>query len=272
MITIWLIICLKAHNNLGIMAYLHARKHCASLARTAVELYDDPDQEGPSKSLLRLSLAYWERRIRETYAYSKTAGYVLWDQIRWWKAIPSLPNLFQDKEDTLQNHLLRLWEEEDLTATTNYCLKLGLEAGKSPLARYEAPEYTLSRSRRMLGSMDPLLLAACVRGTVASLAETEGSLVRKELLVIAARDDVSPGTYANFFTDHSGPFRNGPHPCSTTTCGAKHATLPGSQSVHSRLELGLENRPDALSEEGLDAITRGPRAAQVHRMEGPRCK
>ena len=147
------------------------------------------------------SLAYGERRIQETYAYP---NYVLWDQIGWWKAIPLLPNLFPDKEDTFQNHLLRLWEEEDLTAMTNYCLKLDPEAGKSPLARYEAPEYTLSRSRRMLGSMDPLLLAACVRGTVASLAETEGDPVRKELQVIAARDDVSPGTYANFFTDHTG--------------------------------------------------------------------
>ena len=204
MITIWLIICLKAHNNLSITPYLHARKHCAALARTAVELYHDSAQEGPSKSLLRLSLTYWERRIRETYAYSQTTGYVLWDQIRWWKAISSLPNLFQDKEDTLQNHLHRLWEEEGLTAMTNYCLTLDLEAGNSPLARYEAPEYTLSRSRRMLGSMDPLLLAACVRGTVASLAETQGDPVRKELQVIAAREDVSPGTYANFFTDHSG--------------------------------------------------------------------
>ena len=136
-----------------------------------MELYHDLAQEGPSKSLLRLSLTYWERRIRETYAYSQTTGYVVWDQIRWWKAIPSLPNLFQDKEDTLQNHLHRLWEEEGLTAMTNYCLTLDLEAGKSPLARYEAPEYTFSRSRRMLGSMDPLLLAACVRGTVASLAK-----------------------------------------------------------------------------------------------------
>ena len=55
----------------------------------------------------------------------------------------------------------------------------------------------------MLGTMEPLLLRACICGTVGALAERHGSVVRKELLSIAERE-VTPGTYANFFTDRSG--------------------------------------------------------------------
>ncbi len=49
-----------------------------------------------------------------------------------------------------------------------------------------------------------LLLTACVHENITSLTETEGSLVRKELQSIAARDDVTPSTYAIPFTGDSG--------------------------------------------------------------------
>ena len=203
-ITLWLFVYLKAHSNVPVTPYVHVGQKCGALRRAAIDLAHDTEQGDPSKRLLELTLVYWERRIRNAYAPGKALGYVDWSLIAWWNEIPDLPMLFQDHHDELQEKLMHLWKAEGLTEMTEYCLRLDLKAGRSPLARDEKLRETVIASRRMLGSMDPLLLEACICGNVASLAENQGSIVQKELRSIAARDELTPGTYANFFTDDSG--------------------------------------------------------------------
>ena len=201
-IGIWLIVCLKAHSNTSISPSTLARKNCAVLRRTAIDLAHDPEQADASKGLLHKYLVYWERRVRNVYASTTSSMYVDWSGVVWWPSIPQL--LFEDVNDDFQHKLLNLLDAKRLTEMAKYCLELDYEAGRSPLAQYEEPEKTMWRTRSMLGTMDPSLLKACICGTVAALAERGGSDVRKELLTIAEREEVTPGTYANFFTDHSG--------------------------------------------------------------------
>ena len=85
-ITIWLIVCLKGHCNTGMSISTSARKDCAVLRHTAVDLAHDHEFGERSKGFLRRYLTYWERRVREKYASPRTSMCVRWDNVAWWLA------------------------------------------------------------------------------------------------------------------------------------------------------------------------------------------
>ena len=119
---------------------------------------------------------------------------------------------------------LDLLDTQGLTEMAEYSLEVDHEAGRSPLAPDADSDETIERTRNMLGTMVPLLLKACICGTVAALAERRGSDVRKELSTIASREEMTPDTYANFFYL---PLRHGLDACSTTCRRHEYEALSG---------------------------------------------
>lgn len=115
-------------------------------------------------------------------------------------------HLSLDKTDAFQSVLMHKLNEEGLSAMTDHCLQLDLNAGRSPLrSRLDIDPSDVRRSaRQMLGSMVPEVLLACVTGKVAAAMEFKDSPVAKELGAIEKRDEVTPSTYGNFFTDAIG--------------------------------------------------------------------
>ena len=57
---------------------------------------------------------------------------------------------------------LDLLDTQGLTEMVEYSLELDHEAGRSPLAQDTDPDKTIQRTRNMLGTVDPLLLKACI--------------------------------------------------------------------------------------------------------------
>ena len=81
-----------------------------------------------------------------------------------------------------------------------------VSSGSSPLmsALKRSREIAQVEIRRMLGSMRPYVLQACILGKLSSMAECKKSAIRTEMVRMWDRGDDVPGTYANFFTDKAG--------------------------------------------------------------------
>lgn len=200
-ISIWLIVCLKVHNNRAPTVYEPAWRQCATLKDIAIAIACDSDKFTSNPTFMDL-IKYWTGRIEAL----RSAGGD-WSDFAWWRDIPVGPKLFTRRPLCLEEKTYsRILTRRGLVTFAEFVLKKELESGRSPLRNiwHQQREWVLQEALLMFASMSPALLQACIHGEIIALREQTGHPVQEELETINSRGNEAPGTYANSFTDRSG--------------------------------------------------------------------
>lgn len=207
LLIIWLIVCLKVHNNIQPTIYKLLYMICGALRLAGIEIAHDPSRVELSNQYLESSLTYWYKRIRHSYSdlNDKSRG-VQWERVQWWSDLELQPLLFKDRSNAIEEQLLTSWEQDGLTEMVKECVRLELSTGHSPLdaAVQQSPSGITNLAREILVTMPKTVPRACILGKLGAWYEVPNSPLRNEMELIAKRDEVAPGIYANFFTDQSG--------------------------------------------------------------------
>lgn len=204
-ISVWLIVCLKVHNERPPTEHQPAHVQCAVLHHSAVQIavrlaaqYEDSEN---SEDYIIDLIRYWSNRLGDIRSVHGS-----WDDVHWWQTISQNISLFPLHPDPIADEFLDSLNQEGYSGLLRVVLETEMTGGKSPL-RIIWEKHNLwvrTEALKMFCSIPLNVLEAFIQGTLPSLSEREGSPVQVEMTMIKDRGDTAPGTYGNFFTDRSG--------------------------------------------------------------------